>query len=369
MITAGINLTRLKLDLLCSGIRIDDSLKQGILPRYRYKRASLSEGRSFILTYEGFSTVVNLAVYEKFVRSSPYQYDHKERLLLKNGDPVCGFELSKDPDWYLEKLDDGTMFGSYIQVHGTSVLAASLTNFCVFKDDNEGCSFCGLTLDRENKKKSPKRMASILQAIEKKHPGLYHELNLNSGTLRSDDMGAEMFVEALMEIRKVSSIAVAAQIAPMKDFKWVDRLKDAGLTSLSFNMEIWDDELRKKIIPGKEKIRKKHYLDILEYAGNIFGGVNISSWLIGGLEPIESTLEGAEKIASRGVLPFVTAFRPIIGSPLEDASPPGTDTMVRIYERLKKILEKHELNPENAKSGCAKCDCCAAGREILAFGI
>tara|TARA_B100000315_G_scaffold112693_1_gene103303 strand:- start:1851 stop:2984 length:1134 start_codon:yes stop_codon:yes gene_type:complete len=369
VITAGINLTRLKLDLLCSGIRIDDSLKHGILPRYRYKRASLSEGRSFILSHGDFSTVINLAVYEKFVRSSPYEYDHKKRLLLKDGEPICGFELTKDPDWYLEKLDDGTMFGSYIQLHGTSVLATSLTNYCVFKDDNEGCSFCGLTLDRDNKKKSPERLASILQAIEKKHPGLYYELNINSGTLRSDDMGAEMFVETLREIRKVSLIAVAAQLAPMKDFKWVDRLKDAGLTSLSFNLEIWDDELRKKIIPGKEKIPKKYYLDILEYAGNIFGGLNVSSWLIGGLEPIESTLKGAEEIAKRGVLPFVTAFRPIIGSTLEDASPTSTDTMIRIYERLKKILEKYDLNPKNAESGCAKCDCCAAGREILAFGI
>ena len=87
------NLTGLKLDLLCKGIRMDASAKQRLLPPYRYKRASLSEGRNFKLYLNGRSTVVNLAVYEKFVTDSPYFYDNVNKLLLNDGEEVTKIEM------------------------------------------------------------------------------------------------------------------------------------------------------------------------------------------------------------------------------------------------------------------------------------
>lgn len=363
-------LTRLKLDLLCNGVKTDEKVKQGLIPRYRYKRASLSEGRNFLITYEeGQSTVVNLAVYEKFTETSPYEYDHSAKILLNNGSPVCTMELVEDPEWYLNQLDDGTLFASYIQMHGTSVLASSLTNHCSFKDDRQGCAFCGLTTEEGQVTKNPVTLAKVLHSLETVYPGKYDELNLNSGTPPSEDMGAKTFLAALKEVRKVSAIPLSAQIAPMSDSKWIDKLKCSGLSSLSFNLEIWDDQLREKIMPGKGRIGKDLYLDCLEYAGKVFGGANVSSWLIAGLEPPRSTIRGAEEVARRGVLPFVTVFRPITGSPLEDRTPPDVETMSFIYSELKHILEKYELNPRDGVSGCAKCDCCAAGGELLAYGL
>ncbi len=364
-----LNLADLKLDLLCKGIRMKESAMQRLLPPYRYKRASLSEGRSFKIGTNYASTYVNLAVYEKYVKNSPYFYDHVNKLLLKEGQKITKMEMVPDPDWYMDKLDDGTLLGSYIQLHGINVLATSLSNYCVFKDDSQECKFCGLTLDRNNKQKDPFILAKVLQTIEEKKPGKYTELNINSGTLRSDDMGAGMYISVINEIRKVSNIPLSAQIAPMQNFTWIDRFKEAGLNSLSFNIEIWDDELRQKVMPGKGKIKKSLYLDCLEYAGKVFGSSNVSSWLIAGLEPYKSTLIAAEEVAGRGVIPFVTAFRPILGSLMEDCNPPDVDTMSSIYRNLKEILEKYDLNPKGGDGGCAKCDCCSASGEVLKYGI
>ncbi len=363
------SLTKLKLDLLCEGVRMDEAAKQRLLPPYRYKRASLSEGRNFKLYLNGASTVVNLAVYEKFVKNSPYFYDNNNKLLLREGKEVAEIEMVADPDWYLNKLDNGTLLGSYIQLHGTDILATSLSNYCVFKDNDQGCKFCGLTLDRDNKKKDPFVLAKVLQTIENDNPGKYKELNINSGTLRSNDMGASMYISVINEIRKVSNIPISAQIAPMKDLTWIDRLKDSGLNSLSFNIEIWDDTVRQKTMPGKGKIPRPLYLDCLEYAGKLFGSSNVSSWLIAGLEPYESTLIAAEEVARRGAIPFVTAFRPIQGSLMEDLNPPDIDILLTIYKNLKGILEKYSLDPQKGDGGCAKCDCCGAAGEVLKYGI
>ena len=274
-----------------------------------------------------------------------------------------------DPGWYLDELDNGTLLGSYIQVHGTNVLATSLSNYCVFKDDNVGCKFCGLTLDKKNRKKDPKMLAKVLNIIERNNPGQYAELNINSGTLRSDDMGAHMYISVIEEIRKISDIPLSAQIAPMKDMAYIDRLKDAGLNSLSFNIEIWDDALRQKLMPGKGKISKNLYLDCLGYASEIFGPVNVSSWLIAGLEPGKTTLIAAEEVAKKGAVPFVTLFRPIQGSLMENVMPPDVETMFSIFTSLKDILEKYSLNPRTGNCGCAKCDCCSVAGEILNYGL
>ncbi|QXE92667.1 radical SAM protein [Geomonas subterranea] len=364
--TAKLDIVTLKLDLLCNGIRMDEKVKKRVMPRYRFKRASLSEGHNFVIKYGAINIVINIAVYEKFVARSPYYYDHLAGALLRDGEFICEMNLVPDPAWYSSCLEDGTSFGSYVQIHGNNILATSLTNFCVFKHDEEGCAFCGLTHDREGARKDPEKLARIVASIEDAEPGRYHELNINAGTLAGSDKGAAMYLEVIKAVREVSGIPLAAQIAPMSDYGWIDRFKEAGLDSISFNIEIWDEELRRAIIPGKGKTTQSEYLDILEYSGKVFGAPNVSSWLIGGLEPHQSTIKGAEEIAKRGVVPFVTAFRPIIGSQMEDALPPKSETMSAIYTEVGKILKRYGLDPSQGKGGCAKCNCCAASVEALA---
>lgn len=362
-----INMTRLKLDLLCKGIRLEEGLKKSLAPRYQYKRASLSEGRYFAL-YQGLKKItINLAVYEKFAERSPYYFDNEKKALLHDGEKIVDMELIPDPEWYRKTLPDGTEYGSYIQLHSENVLATSLTNWCRFKADKEDCKFCAISIGPGYVPKEPKKMAQILQKVE--GYGHYVELNVNAGTVRGDDQGAEMYIRFFNEIRKYSQIPIAAQIAPPKDLNDIDRLKESGVSSISFNLEVWDPEKRREIIPGKSKIPLDHYMSSFQHALGLFGRNSVTSWLIAGLESPESTLEGARALASMGVIPFITAFRPLIGSDLEDGTPPDTDTMVYIYEELKKILEQYNLNPALGNSGCAKCNACAAEEELLFAGV
>lgn len=362
-----INATRLKLDLLCKGIRMDEELKKSLAPRYQYKRASLSEGRYFVL-YQGLKKMtINLAVYEKFAEKSPYYFDHEKKALLHDGQKIMDMELIPDPEWCRKTLPDGTEFGSYLQLHSENILATSLTNWCRFKADKEDCKFCAISIGPGYVPKVPEKMAQIVQQVEKM--GHYVELNVNAGTVRGDDQGAEMYIRFFTEVRKVSQIPIAAQIAPPMDLQDINRLKDSGVSSISFNMEVWDLEKRQEIIPGKSQIPLDHYMAAFEHSIELFGRNSVTSWLIAGLESPETTLEGARTLASIGVIPFVTVFRPLIGSDFEDASPPEPETMVYIYDELKRILLEYDLNPALGNSGCAKCNACAAEEELLFAGV
>ena len=359
------SITYLKLSLMSNGIRLDPDLAKAGLPRYVHKRASLSEGRCFELTRGGRNYSINLAVYEGFAKESPYYYDHDRKVILKDGAPVVDARLVLDPWWYNEKLPDGTPYSSMVQLHGTNVLATALTGICRFKLDEEGCRFCALTPDPNERTKSFLNIAAVIKALEEKGER-YNELNINAGTVYGEDCGAEMYEEAILEVRKVSNIALYAQLCPPEDFSYIKRLKDAGLNTISFNIEIFDPKIRSEICPGKAKIPVQRYLDALGYAASIFGKNQVSSWLIAGLEPKESLMAGARAVAQAGAIPFITVFRPLMGSELQDRKPPDADWLMEVFDGLRDILIEYGLDPSKSASGCAKCNCCSAGEEVLA---
>jgi radical SAM protein (TIGR04043 family) len=359
------SITWLKLSLMSNGIRLDPDLVKAGLPRYVHKRASLSEGRCFELTRDGKYYSINLAVYEDFVKNSPYYYDHEKKVIQKDGQPVIAARLIEDPWWYSEKLPDGTPYNSMVQLHGKNILATALTGICRFKLDEEGCRFCALTPDPNERTKSFLNIAAVVKALEEKGEK-YTELNINAGTVYGEDCGAEMYEEAIREVRKVSDISIYAQLCPPEDFSYIKRLKEAGLNTISFNIEIFDEKIRSEICPGKAKIPVSLYLDALSYAASIFGKNQVSSWLIAGLEPKESLMAGARAVAKAGALPFITVFRPLMGSELQNRKPPDADWLYAVFEELRGILVEYGLDPAKSVSGCAKCNCCSAGEEVLA---
>src|SRR5574340_1458117 len=72
-----------------------------------------------------------------------------------------------------------------------------------------------------------------------------------------------------------------------------------------------------------------------------FGPGRVRSLLIVGLEPEESVLRGVEFIASHGVDPVLSPFRPAPGTRLADVRPPSADAMRRLYESAEEIAQRH----------------------------
>jgi len=351
------NLLRLKAELLCKGIRLSDDLKPS---GYRAsKRASLSEGRCFNLYHNGRKIPVNAAVHEDFVKNSPFEYDHGRKQLLRKGQPVIEAHIIEDPDWLLDELPDGTKMSDMFQLHASNAIATSLVNYCHFKDGGNGCKYCALDSAEGVVKKEPVQIAAAVKHLEDE--GLnFMELNLNAGTLPGVDRSANLYLEVIREVRKVSNIPIAAQICPPQELKYIDMLKDAGLTTISFNLEIFDADSRQKICPGKSKVTVSHYLEALKYAIAVFGRGQVSSWLIAGLEPKLRTIAGVMAVAETGAIPFVTVFRPLIGTELEDMLPPEVDDVIEIFEAVGQAVRKNKVNPQESRCGCVNCNCCSA---------
>jgi len=347
---------KLKIELMLYGVRLSTAYKKSF-KRYVYKRASLSEGVCFRLG-KGY---VNVPVFEKFVQNSPFYYDENKRMILKNGVPLVPSIAVEDPEWYNWKID-GRQLQELIQMHSPGVITTAISNVCVFKTRGKGCLFCALDSGKIIKRK-PEEVARAITFLDEN--GVFvRDININSGTLSETDAGIEEYVEFAMAIRKVSNIPLYAQLCPPELTPDILRLKDAGIDSVSFNIEIFDENIRKRICPGKSSIPVRKYLETLENAVRVFGEGQVSSWLIIGLEPFSSTIAGIKEIAKTGAIPYPTIFRPLTGTPFENYEIPEVEDVLNVYEELYNTISCFKSTPIS-KAGCVNCNCCSVLEQVL----
>ena len=102
-------------------------------------------------------------------------------------------------------------------------------------------------------------------------------------------------------------------------------MKNCGIDVVIMNIEIVDSNLRKEICPGKSGISLDHYHNALKEAVKIFGKGQVSSVMIGGIQPWSDILKECEILTEMGVFPTIMPFRPLDDCPLANVKPCDTD--------------------------------------------
>ena len=117
--------------------------------------------------------------------------------------------------------------------------------------------------------------------------------------------------------------------------EYITFLKNSGISGLSIN----SIECLKKYCPEKAQIGQENYLKFLELAVKIFGKNKVRSLLIVGLEPLEETLKGVEKLARIGCNPVLSPLFPYG----EANFPPNAQLFIKAKEQSEKICEKYNI--------------------------
>lgn len=165
---------------------------------------------------------------------------------------------------------------------------------------------------------------------------------------------------------------------PSEEQLW--RLKEAGVSEMRLNLETYNPELAKKIMPNKDI---DEILKSIEYAVKIFGREKVSSNIIIGLEKDDEEkddekkknhiLQGVEVLSEMGALSTLYPYdyigpliNPTIEPPDEKFKRPSAERIFYLAKKHKEILEKYGLDPLAAKTMC--CSCAAShlypGRDI-----
>ena len=121
--------------------------------------------------------------------------------------------------------------------------------------------------------------------------------------------------------------------------QYLIHLKNSCISGLSINMELNSVENLKKYCPEKAQIGQENYLKFIELAVKIFGKDKVRSLLIVGLEPLEETLKGVEKLAKIGCNPVLSPLFPYG----EANFPPNAQLFISAKEKSEEICKKYNI--------------------------
>ena len=338
---------RLKLDLYCEGMQIDDSclINDDGGRQIMRTRAGLGSGLELILP-GGLWT--NVPVMESFARSSPYVLHRGagQYVLQRNGEPLTPVQLSPKPQWYEAQTASGkpmtrvgTLQGTYLGIY-----PARVCDFWVKKPEQPervNCHFCSVGLNLGVDDDVTKSLDEVLEVVAaaRRESGITY-VDFNTGHYDGETY-LDILKPYVRAIKREFGLLVGVQAPPHHDLTRYDELREIGVNRVSFCFEIFDRARFREVCPGKHATYGlDRYLDTIRYCVTLGDrGPASEPWVtngevIAGLEPPESTIRAINWLTSIGAIPTVCVFRPLRGTDYADSPPPRAADLVPVFRRL-----------------------------------
>lgn len=218
------------------------------------------------------------------------------------------------------------------------------TDICIFKRAKNSCRFCNLPVNGFDY-----TLEDFYEVIDfYLEKGGFRHILIGGGS-EATSYESDTLLKLVKYIRSQTDMPIYLMCLPIEDKMILQDLFCAGVTEIGFNIEIWDDEIAKKIMPGKGSITRQRYLSALKSAKDIWKESSaVRSLLIVGLEKQTNLMEAVETLCSEGIMPILSIFRPLPNSQMSDFLPPSNDYLYRIYNQLDSICQKNNqhLGPE-----------------------
>jgi hypothetical protein len=339
----------LEIELFCRGMRIDvscDVVENG--RRVSRTRAGLGSGLEIVLPAPRKPIWVNVPVVERFAASSPLcllKYREDYRVLDERTGNAYPVEIPEEPAWYSRRTSSGVAMNRIGVLQG-NYLGVYVSNACLFwaTKPARACKFCTTGKNvgvNEQARKKVEDVVEVALAARDESGSVFTHLNTGYHFEEVDRLEpihglrqCEPFVKAIRE-NVGGFIGVQAMPVPRRMFHEYDALIDAGADHFSFCYEFEDPEVFARLCPGKaETLGQSGFFEAMEYTAKKLGRGRVSGEIIAGLEPVEATKRGIDRIVAAGAFPTVCIFRPTVDSELENAAPPDPEAMKEVFAHL-----------------------------------
>lgn len=349
-------IARLKIALLAEGLRLSAAAREAsghsAKPALRVRSGSCG-GLDVILP---LGVTVNCPIYEGFALTSRYvlTYEDERFFITRRADNGNGdggelrvpVELVPCPAYYHATARSGKPLSRYGQLCADR-LGIGITNNCYYwRTPERRCKFCsiGLNLKSEQRDKWVEEITEVADAAFADEIQPARHVLLGGGTPDGPDSGAIRIAEGARALKARWDRPIYAMIVPPQDDAYIDLLKESGVDELGMNIEIFDPVVAEELIPGKyHEVGLERYRTALEHAVKVFGPVNTRSIMVVGLEPLESTVRGVEWLASMGVMPILSPFRPMAGTELEHHPRLSAEALWDVTQAAAEAAGKHGM--------------------------
>lgn len=208
------------------------------------------------------------------------------------------------------------------------------------------CKFCDLPALRYTRHRVEEILASIAVAEADTNLPAQHLL-ISGGS--PGPAHFDWFDEALVGIIRGTNLATDVMMSPRQgSIDHVQAYVDAGARGFSLNLEVFGERAA-AIMPRKHARSTPYFEETVAAAVAALGhGTGaVRSIVIVGLEDLATTLAAVEFIASLGVDPVLSPFRPAQNTALQSWEPPTSDFLHEVLDKSRTIAQKHgvQLGP------------------------
>lgn len=339
-----------EIDLFCRGLRVPSDVSLEGARGVARTRAGLGSGLELVIPTGSWlkpGIWMNAPVVEAFARQSPYVLSGLPGgYTIRDDRDGSAFpvRLPPEPAWY-QSLTSRDVPMSRIGVLQGTYLGIYINPICTFWNARPSlnCRFCTTGRNVGGTEVADKTVEDVVETCwaAKDQSGITF-VHLNGGFMGSRSV--ELAAPFVRAIKEDVGLLVGVQLTPDRDFSAYDRLIDLGVDHFSFCIELIDPDWFARICPGKARaLGQPLFFSAMEYCAARLPRGAVSGEIIAGLEPIDNTIEGIERIVSAGAFPTVCIFRPTIGSDLEHWPPPQYEDMRRVMVAMYDACRRHRL--------------------------
>lgn len=341
-----------KMELQSRGVRIDWALEEKLVKDFP---TATSDYLSFLM---GGVPVAMLNGY--YTDSSPYEVKEMNGGygVFEGGEPFTKIEFLQRPGFFDKHTSDGVPMEKLCKLVAPGFLIVYLSTGCVYWGEQQ-CKFCVTGHIDTLRNKKPQQVAEMAKAGADE---IKTHIALTSGALPKD-RGSQLLAETSRAIKEMVDVPVSVNGELPKDLNWIDEMGEAD--SIYINLEVFDENSRKEMLPGKCEFRINDYDKAFKRCVDVFGENQIGSVLLAGLEPDGTCLQGVEHLAGKGVIPAIVPFYPTSLSKLNDRTPPSAERMKNIYLNAIDIIRDYGLDPFRTKAGFLKGGALSAMKEVM----
>jgi len=279
-------LGRQKIELQTKGVIVPPELLDEL--EKEWNAPAVKNGR-FVLCLDspvgGRPTTV-LIINGKFADRSPMHLVKNSAGLFevwKGHEKYTDVALLPRPKYYDSLTCTGVAMSDIAVMGEPDHLRSVLNQRCIYQEMGQSCKFCAIeSWWAGYQDKSPALVAEVAEAACKE--GIVKHVTLSTGTAASQGRGLEGLVETAKLIHGKADITKTLNFEPVKDIGLLDSLlregKAAGATTALCNIEVFDENLREKVMPVKGKNTVANYIKVWQKCVDIFGENEVYTMVI-----------------------------------------------------------------------------------------
>lgn len=281
---------------------------------------------------------------------SPFLVDYTGNVLIlrKNGVEVCEVSWPKRPAFYDKETRSGERMKKVASMRGSCGLRVCHDNTCNYFAQEEQCKFCNIVPARQRNRDhvvTHKQTEDIYDAVKEAmidDPVCGH-IAFTSGAFKDDGLGSlPEILERLKPLLAQKNFPIVTAITATRNRAETEYLCGTGISSVAFNIEIWNEAIFKEVCPGKDRrIGRERWIEALKEASQLLKPARALTSFVVGLEPMESFLEGIEYFTSHGIFPIMSPFIPMVGTEYEGKTPPKAEWVWEAHERATEIIHRN----------------------------